>query len=64
MLYDSDCVNLYLKAPQNTDKIKGQTFNIEGRYENSSSLIELFNFLKNELDIKMNYVKLPTRESD
>lgn len=64
LLYASDCVNLYLKSAENIDLIKGQVFNIGGGMENSSSLIELFDFLEEELDIKMNYVQLPPRESD
>jgi CDP-paratose 2-epimerase len=32
--------------------------------KNSLSLLELFSFLENELDIKMDYKELPVRESD
>jgi len=64
LLYASDCVDLYLKASQNIDTIKGQAFNIGGGMQNSSSLLELFSFLETELDIKMTYTQLPPRESD
>jgi CDP-paratose 2-epimerase len=64
LLYASDCVDLYLKASRKIDNIKGQAFNIGGGIENSSSLLELFSFLEQELDIKMTYTKLPPRESD
>ena len=64
LLYASDCVSLYLKAAENIDKIKGEAFNIGGGIENSSSLLELFSFLEQELDIAMNYTQLPPRESD
>jgi len=64
LLYASDCVDLYLKASQKIDTIKGQAFNIGGGMENSSSLLELFSFLETELDIKMVYTQLPPRESD
>lgn len=64
LLYASDCVDLYLKALQKIDTIKGQAFNIGGGMSNSSSLLELFDFLEKELDIKMQYTKLPVRESD
>jgi len=64
LLYASDCVALYLKASEKIDNIKGQAFNIGGGMENSSSILELFNFLESELDIKMNYTQLPPRESD
>jgi len=64
LLYASDCVDLYLKASRKIDNEKGQAFNIGGGIENSSSLLELFSFLEQELDIKMTYTKLPPRESD
>ena len=57
-------IKLYLSAPAHIDAAKGQVFNIGGGIENSLSLLELFAFLENELDIKMNYTKLPPRESD
>lgn len=64
LLYASDCVSLYLKAVEVIDVIKGQAFNIGGGIENSLSLLELFSFLEQDLDIKMSYQKLPPRESD
>lgn len=64
LLYASDCVELYLKAADNIETIKGQAFNIGGGIENSSSLLELFQFLEQELDIQMIYKQLPPRESD
>jgi len=64
LLYASDCVALYLKAAENIETINGQAFNIGGGIENSSSLLELFQFLEQELDIKMTYQQLPPRESD
>ena len=64
LLYASDCVNLYLGASEEINKIKGQAFNIGGGIENSSSLLELFAFLEKELGIKMTYKNLPQRESD
>jgi CDP-paratose 2-epimerase len=64
LLYASDCVSLYLKAAEKIEDIKGQAFNIGGGIENSSSLLELFAFLEQELDITMDYTRLPPRESD
>jgi CDP-paratose 2-epimerase len=64
LLYASDCVSLYLKAAENIDQIKGQAFNIGGGIHNSSSLLELFNILEKELNINMEFSKLPPRESD
>lgn len=64
LLYASDCVELYLKAAENIETIKGQAFNIGGGIENSSSLLELFHFLEQELSVKLAYQQLPARESD
>lgn len=64
LLYASDMVNLYLSASEKIDVIKGQAFNIGGGIRNSSSLLELFKFLEDELRIKMVYTQLPARESD
>lgn len=64
ILYASDCVELYMKAASKIDKIKGQAFNIGGGAENSSSLLELFTFLEDSLNIKMTFNQLPPRESD
>lgn len=54
----------FLEDNLNVDVVGGQAFNIGGGYENSSSLLELFHFLEQELDIKMTYKQLPARESD
>jgi len=64
LLYASDCASLYLKAAEGIEDIKGQAFNIGGGIENSSSLLELFGFLENELNVVMQYNKTPPRESD
>ena len=64
LLYASDCVALYLEAAKAIDISKGQAFNIGGGMENSSSLLELFSLLEQELGITMTYIQLPARESD
>jgi len=43
---------------------KGESFNIGGGFENSLSLLELFQLLEKKLSIKMNFEKLAPRESD
>lgn len=64
LLYAEDAVDLYMKAAFYIDKIRGYCFNVGGGFENSSSLLELFEFLEKELNIKMEYQNLPPRESD
>lgn len=64
VLHADDMIKLYISAPNYIEKAKGQVFNIGGGIENSLSLLELFEMLETELNIKMNYTKLPPRESD
>lgn len=64
LLHAEDMVALYFAAADNIDKIQGQAFNIGGGMDNSLSLLELFDILEKELDIKLNYEKLPWRHSD
>ena len=64
ILYISDVANLYFNTVKNIEQTEGQAFNIGGGIENSFSLLELFSFLEKELDIKMNYTKLPQRACD
>lgn len=64
VLYADDVVDLYFKTIDNIDKTKGNVYNIGGGMENSLSLLELFEILENELNIKIKYEKLPWRESD
>lgn len=64
VLHSSDIVSLYFTAINNFDNIKGKAYNIGGGIENSLSLLELFIFLEDTLKIKMEYGKLPFRESD
>jgi CDP-paratose 2-epimerase len=64
VLYADDMVSLYLLAAKNISKINGHAFNIGGGIKNSLSLLELFDILEKELKIKLNYSKLPPRQSD
>lgn len=64
VLHAEDVVSLYFKSVSKIDKIKGESFNIGGGINNSLSLLELFKFLEKELSIKMNFERLPERESD
>lgn len=64
VLFADDMTKLYFLAIENIETAKGQTFNIGGGMSNSLSLLELFALLEKELEIKMNYTKLPARHSD
>jgi len=63
VLHSKDIVSLYFTA-KDCPRAYGNAFNIGGGKENSLSLLELFSFLEKELGIKMDYKKLPWRESD
>lgn len=64
VLHADDMIKLYISAPRYIEKARGQVFNIGGGMKNSLSLLELFDILESELNIKLNYTKLPPRESD
>lgn len=64
VLHADDMIRLYLAAAENIDRACGQVFNIGGGIDNSLSLLELFAFLENELNVRLSYTRLPPRESD
>ena len=64
LLYATDTVGLYLNAAKHISEIQGEVYNIGGGKANSSSLLELFSLLEEELDIKMDYIRIAPRESD
>jgi CDP-paratose 2-epimerase len=64
LLHSDDICRLYIAATINIDKARGQAFNIGGGYDNSLSLLELFNILDNKCDINLKFIKLPVRQSD
>ncbi|WP_386413037.1 NAD-dependent epimerase/dehydratase family protein [Stutzerimonas stutzeri] len=64
VLHADDMKRLYMAAIENIDEAKGQAFNIGGGIGNSLSLLELFAMLEEILSIKLNYIKVPVRESD
>jgi len=64
VLHADDLKHLYSVAVANIDKVKGQVFNIGGGVANSLSLLELFSLLYEINGIKLDYTKLPVRESD
>jgi CDP-paratose 2-epimerase len=64
LLFVDDCVACYFAAANKIKEVRGQAFNIGGGMENSSSLLELFHILKEELDVQLKYAQLPWRLSD
>ncbi len=64
VLHADDMISLYFSIVKNIDKISGQAFNIGGGIKYSLSLLELFALLEDELKVKLNFTKLPPRESD
>lgn len=64
VLHAEDMKRLYLAALNNIDKAKGRAFNVGGGSKNSLSLLELFDLLENISQSKLEYKKLPVRESD
>ncbi len=64
VLHADDMKSLYMAAVENIEQARGNAFNIGGGIENSLSLIELFAFLEDFLKIKLDYLRLPVRESD
>ncbi|MEY2479751.1 MAG: CDP-paratose 2-epimerase [Verrucomicrobiota bacterium] len=64
LLFVDDCVDCYFAAADKINIARGQAFNIGGGMANSCSLLELFQILEEELDVKLKYKKLPWRHSD
>lgn len=64
LLHSDDVVDLYFLAIEQFSLLKGKAFNIGGGIQNSMSILELFNFLNETLDIQLSYSKLPFRQSD
>jgi CDP-paratose 2-epimerase len=64
VLHAGDIVDLYLACAGHPEEIAGQAFNIGGGMGNSLSLVELFRFVSDHLDIALAYETLPWRASD
>lgn len=64
ILHAKDMIRLYYSALEHVDDVCGQAYNIGGTMEQSLSLLELFDMLNDILEIKMEYVQLPPRQSD
>lgn len=64
VLHVSDMVTLYFQAAAQSAQIAGEVFNIGGGIANSMSLLELFALLEEFLGIRLDFRRLPPRESD
>ena len=66
VLYVDDVINLYFSVTSFSEKeqLSGNAFNIGGGFDQSISLLELFNFLEKELDLKLNFTKKDWRKND
>jgi len=64
LLFAPDLIQCYFNALEKIEHSQGQAYNIGGGFENSLSLLELFEFLETELDVRLKYRCLPWRASD
>ncbi len=66
VLHSVDLISLYRAAYEKRNSCAGEVFNIGGGVENSMSLLELLDRLKNLLGLSQSlvYEKLPRRQSD
>ena len=64
VLFISDLVGCYFEALENLEHCAGEAFNIGGGASNSLSLLELFEWLENRLDVELRYSRGPARSSD
>lgn len=64
LLHAEDMKKLYYKALTANEITCGQAYNVGGGYQNSLSLLELFEFLETLLGIKINVTKKEQRKSD
>jgi CDP-paratose 2-epimerase len=64
LLFVDDAVDCYIAAALNIQRARGQAFNIGGGMANSSSLLELFEFLQEKLQIPLSHHAGPWRPFD
>lgn len=64
VLHAKDMISLYFNTLTKINNMAGNAFNIGGTYENSLSLIELFNFLEEQLDVRLKFSNIQPRISD
>ena len=64
LLFVEDAVECYLAAAARIERVRGEPFNIGGGMPNSSSLLELFDFLEEFLGVKLRWKRIDWRFSD
>jgi CDP-paratose 2-epimerase len=64
VLNSNDIIKIYIKAADKIQSLQGKVFNVGGGFDNSLSILELLNFLEQELDINLKYTKNLSRKSD
>lgn len=64
VLFVSDLVSCYYEAINQIDLVSGNVFNIGGGFENSMSILELFEKLEYRFGVRLNFSQIPWRESD
>lgn len=64
VLHVDDAVRLYFAVLDHIEKAKGEVFNIGGGFDNSLSLLELFDLLEELSTASLQYKMLPFRKSD
>ena len=64
VLFVDDLVDLYYLAITKINKVSGQIYNIGGGQANSISILELFDLLKNNHNLKIHYTKHDIRPGD
>jgi CDP-paratose 2-epimerase len=64
VLHADDIVTLYLRAAAHVEAARGQAFNVGGGMAQSLSLLELFQLLEQEVEVRLTYRQLPPRASD
>src|SRR2546422_11750501 len=64
VLFVSDAIGVYFGAVERIEQARGHAFNIGGGAANSLSLLELFQLLEREMEVRLRYCQLPVRQSD
>lgn len=64
VLHADDMKRLYFQAVERIEMARGHVFNVGGGMANSLSLLELLTMLEEILEVRLDFRRLPPRESD